>query len=112
VSAASGLALYRIAQESLANVAKHAPGAAATITLAASRSEATLRVVNEAPQGMNGDQPLAPGRGLHGMQQRIELLGGTIDVGPGPDGWSVDAHVPSGADEADCPLGSLRRAGR
>jgi signal transduction histidine kinase len=112
VSAASGLALYRIAQESLANVAKHAPGAAATITVAASRSEAMPRVVNETPHSVDGNQPLAHGRGLHGMRQRIELIGGTIDVGPGPDGWSVDAHVPSGADEAECPPGSLRRAGR
>jgi hypothetical protein len=37
------------------------------------------------------------------MKQRIELLGGTIDIGPGRDGWSVNARVPSGAHEADTP---------
>ena len=102
VSAAVGLALYRIAQESLANIAKHAPGAASRLTLTASRTAATLSVVNELPHGV-GEQAVTYGRGLRGMKQRIELLGGTIDIGPGRDGWSVDARVPSGAHEADTP---------
>lgn len=107
VSAASGLELYRIAQESLANIAKHAPGTASTITLTASRTGATLHVVNDLPERI-GDQPLTYGRGLRGMKQRTELLGGTIDIGPGPDGWSVHANVPSGAHEPECPVGSMR----
>jgi signal transduction histidine kinase len=102
VSAAAGLALYRIAQESLANVAKHAPDAAARITLAISRAAATLSVVNELPPG-DGQHPVEPGRGLNGMKQRIELLGGTIDIGPRRDEWSVHASVPSSAHESDYP---------
>jgi len=100
VSAAAGLALYRVAQESLANVAKHAPYAAATVTLTVSQAEATLAVGNELDQGV-GEQAITCGRGLAGMKQRIELLGGTIDVGPGPEGWSVRATVPSGTRDAD-----------
>jgi signal transduction histidine kinase len=108
VSAAAGLALYRVAQESLANVAKHAPNAAATVTLTVSRAEATLAVGNELDQGV-GEQAISAGRGLAGMKQRIELLGGTIDVGPCPEGWTVRASVPSGTRDADgstrmCPL--------
>jgi signal transduction histidine kinase len=103
VSAAAGLAIYRIAQESLANIAKHAPGAAATMILTASCSSARLNVVNELPDGI-GEQVVTYGRGLRGMKQRIELLGGTIDIGPGRGGWSVDARVPSGAHEADMAI--------
>jgi signal transduction histidine kinase len=102
VSAAAGLAMYRIAQESLANIAKHAPGAASRITLTASRTASTLNVVNELPRRVD-EQPVTYGRGLRGMKQRIELLGGTIDIGPGRDGWSVAVRVPSGAHEADTP---------
>jgi signal transduction histidine kinase len=100
VSAAAGLALYRIAQESLANIAKHAPDAVSTMTLTTSRTETTLTVVNELPHGAGG-RAVTYGRGLGGMKQRIELLGGTIDFGPGKDGWSVQARVPSGAHDAD-----------
>jgi signal transduction histidine kinase len=102
VSAAAGLAMYRIAQESLANIAKHAPGAASRMSLTTSCSAARLNVVNELPGG-GDDRAVTYGRGLLGMKQRIELLGGTIDIGPGCDGWSVDARVPSGAHEAEMP---------
>ncbi|MGA9676264.1 MAG: histidine kinase [Mycobacterium sp.] len=102
VSAAAGLAMYRIAQESLANIAKHAPGAASRMTLTVSCTAATLNVVNELPRRVD-EQAVTYGRGLRGMKQRIELLGGTIDIGPGRDGWSVAARVPSGAHEADTP---------
>jgi signal transduction histidine kinase len=100
VSAAAGLALYRVAQESLANIAKHAPGSASTMTLTASPAEATLAIVNELPRGA-GEHNITYGRGLAGMKQRIELVGGTIECGPGPDGWSVHANVPSGTHDAE-----------
>ncbi|WP_245604864.1 sensor histidine kinase [Mycobacterium genavense] len=102
VSAAAGLALYRIAQESLANVAKHAPDAAVRITLTVSRNSATLSVVNELP-ATHRERIVTPGRGLQGMTQRIELLGGTISFGPDKDEWSVYASVPSAAHESDPP---------
>jgi signal transduction histidine kinase len=91
VSPGTGLALYRITQESLANVAKHAPDSKAHVTLTYSRSSATLSIVNEAPVPV-GASP--EGRGVRGMRQRIALLGGTIEIGPCDDGWSVRAAVP------------------
>jgi signal transduction histidine kinase len=95
VSPGTGHALYRITQESLANVAKHAADSKALVTLTYSRSSATLAIVNEAPVPVGA----APeGRGVRGMRQRIELLGGTMDVGPCGDGWSVRAVVPLGRD--------------
>lgn len=93
VSAAVGLALYRITQESLANIAKHAPDSKSTVVLHVSAASASLAVENRLPVAIAA--PLsAEGRGLRGMRQRVELLGGAIDVGPTPEGWSVRADIP------------------
>jgi signal transduction histidine kinase len=92
VSAAAGLALYRIAQESLANIAKHAPESTAAIRLTISRRTAELSVTNRLPTRVAAHTPSA-GRGLTGMRQRIELLDGAIDVGPIDDEWRVRASV-------------------
>ena len=95
VSAGTGLALYRITQESLANVAKHAAESKTFATLTYSPSSVSLSVLNAAPVPV-GSAP--EGRGVRGMRQRIALLGGTIDVGPCDDGWSVRAVVPLGGE--------------
>ncbi|WP_302033418.1 ATP-binding protein [Mycolicibacterium frederiksbergense] len=92
-----GLALYRIAQESLANVAKHAPESRSTVTLAVIGDRAELSITNELPVAVAASGRRAPdGRGVRGMRQRVELLGGVIDIGPTRDGWSVHAEVPLG----------------
>jgi signal transduction histidine kinase len=93
VSAAVGLALYRITQESLANIAKHAPEAKAGVVLDISPETARLAITNLLPAAVAAS-PSAEGRGLRGMRQRVELLGGAIDVGPTRDGWSVCAEIP------------------
>jgi signal transduction histidine kinase len=98
VSAAVGLALYRITQESLANIAKHAPAANTTVRLSVSRASARLAVVNEQPPATT--HSVSDGRGLHGMRQRVKLLGGAIDIGPVGDEWSVRARIPLTASEA------------
>lgn len=96
VSAAVGLALYRIGQESLANVIKHAPGATATVLLEVDSSVARLIVHNSLPRGL--PSVLGGGMGLSGMRQRAELLGGCLETGPYDDGWTVRAEFPlSGA---------------
>ncbi|WIM86345.1 histidine kinase [Candidatus Mycobacterium wuenschmannii] len=96
VSAAVGLALYRIAQESLANIAKHAATSTTDVGLSISSTSASLTVINEAP----APEPVAlsqhDGRGLVGMRQRVELLGGVLDAGPCRQGWSVRAEIPLG----------------
>jgi signal transduction histidine kinase len=93
VSSAIGLALYRITQESLANIAKHSPDSQSTVTLAISRASATLTIANRLPAAVAATTA-CEGRGLRGMRQRVELLGGTIDIGPSDNGWSVRADVP------------------
>ncbi|MFQ6395006.1 sensor histidine kinase [Nocardia sp. KC 131] len=92
VSAAVGLALYRIGQESLANVVKHAPGGSATVRLMVDPATVTLVVNNTLPTGL--PQNRGHGMGLSGMGQRAELLGGRITAGPFDDGWSVRAQFP------------------
>ena len=95
LSAATSLALYRIAEESLANAARHAPGAAVEVVLRIDATEATLRVANRAPAVPTAPPP--PGRGglgLRGISQRTELIGGRLSVGPTDSGWVVEVEVP------------------
>ncbi|TRW88775.1 two-component sensor histidine kinase [Mycolicibacterium sp. 018/SC-01/001] len=109
ISAAEGLALYRIAQESLANVAKHAPEAATSVSLDVGGAAAVLTIANRVPVlvagGGVGREGLE-GRGMRGMRQRIELLGGTFDAGPDGQLWSVRAQIP-----VDGRSGCLLRGG-
>ncbi|MFE3541485.1 sensor histidine kinase [Nocardia sp. NPDC059177] len=95
VEGAVGHALYRIGQESLANVAKHAPGNAATVRLDVSTERAALMVTNPLPLGpaRHGDT----GMGVRGMRKRTELLGGTIIAGAADDAWLVRAVFPLGS---------------
>ncbi|GGN71786.1 sensor histidine kinase [Nocardia rhizosphaerihabitans] len=87
-----GHALYRIGQESLANVAKHAPGNAATVRLDVSTDAATLVVTNPLPLGPPPRHDA--GMGVRGMRKRTELLGGSITAGAVDDGWTVRARFP------------------
>jgi signal transduction histidine kinase len=95
VSAGVGLALYRITQESLANIAKHAPDSQSTVTLTVSPASAKLSIVNKLPVAVAATTA-SDGSGVRGMRQRVQLLGGTIDVGPSGDGWAVRAEIPLG----------------
>ncbi|WP_439691521.1 sensor histidine kinase [Curtobacterium sp. SP.BCo] len=82
------LTVYRVVQEALGNVARHAPGAATVVTVGRRGSALTVEVANAAPPA--GTVLAAPpddgGFGLAGMRERVAALGGTIDHGPDPDG--------------------------
>jgi signal transduction histidine kinase len=91
------LALYRVVQEALTNAAKHAPGAAVTVTLTYEEREAIVIVHNEPSSATGG--PLAQtggGSGLDGMRARVELAGGRCAAGPHAGGWRVTATLPHG----------------
>jgi signal transduction histidine kinase len=96
----ASLAVYRTAQEALANARKHAPGAAVAMTLSFGEQTAVLRVADDAPTGALAGQPPDPlaatggGYGLDGLTERAELLGGTLHAGPGENGWVVELTVP------------------
>ncbi|WP_280401725.1 sensor histidine kinase [Nocardia carnea] len=90
VSAAVGLALYRICQESLANIAKHAPGAAVEFAVEVGARSVVVRVRNTLPPGAGA--PAERGTGVAGMRQRAEGLGGRIQIGPDAGWWVVRAE--------------------
>jgi signal transduction histidine kinase len=72
--------LYRLLQESLANAFRHAPGAPCQVRLTGDASTLTLEVSDEGP-GFDQTAVLSKGRfGLHGMRQRVEVLGGSFDL--------------------------------
>ncbi len=92
------LGLYRVAQEALTNVMKHAPGASASVALTWSPEAVSLSVENDAPV-VAAPTPLGRsggGQGLRGIAERLELLGGAVESGPTASGWRVTASVPLG----------------
>lgn len=93
------LTLYRVAQEALTNVMKHAGGAGASMELAYDDASVRLNVDNDVPS-VNGAGKSALSRsgggfGLRGIAERVALLGGEVEVGPVPGGWRVHAVVPA-----------------
>ncbi|MEV3960868.1 histidine kinase [Nocardia sp. NPDC050193] len=92
VSAAVGLALYRICQESLANIAKHAPGAEVKLAVSVDGGSAVVCVHNTIPRGL--PPQLGRGTGVAGMRHRSDGLGGRIRIGPEAGGWVVRAEFP------------------
>jgi signal transduction histidine kinase len=95
----AGLALYRTAQEALANARKHAPGAPVAMTLSFEDQAAVLRVSNPTVGSADGHPSLLAatggGYGLYGLKERAELLGGTMRAGPSEGGWVVELRVPA-----------------
>jgi signal transduction histidine kinase len=92
------LAAYRIAQEALTNVVKHAHGANVEITVSRAGRDLVIDVYNSAAPtadaGRGSDTASDGGRGLVGMRERVGLYGGTLTAGPCSDGgYRVRAHL-------------------
>ncbi|MGW4959591.1 sensor histidine kinase [Nonomuraea sp. NPDC004186] len=79
VPAGAGLAAYRIVQEGLTNVARHAPGARCTVTVSGVDGELRVAVVDDGGGAFAGRGE--PGFGLVGLRERVELLGGAFTAG-------------------------------
>jgi signal transduction histidine kinase len=91
-------AAHRVVQESLTNVARHAPDATVTVTVARQDTDTRIDVVNDAPSQPNNGHGHGTGHGLIALHERIRLVGGRLDAGPRPDGgWAVTAELPDGA---------------
>jgi signal transduction histidine kinase len=88
--------VYRVVQESLTNIARHAHGArAATVTVSQDSTDITVEIGDDAPPHPPIRASPRSGYGLVGMRERVEALGGTLDAGPQPGtGWSVRATLP------------------
>ncbi|MGY2061127.1 sensor histidine kinase, partial [Nocardia gipuzkoensis] len=92
LDAVTRLTVMRLVQESMTNVMKHADPADPVFATAV-RERSGLRV------GVRSGRPRAAheaGHGIIGMRERVELVGGTLSVGPAGDGWEVLAWVPIG----------------
>jgi signal transduction histidine kinase len=91
------LAVYRIVQESLTNAAKHAPGAAADVTLHWHEDRLELTVTNGLSPGREpGYRGSGTGHGIIGMQERARSCGGNLTARAAPDGgFEVRAAIPA-----------------
>jgi two-component system sensor histidine kinase UhpB len=88
------LVLYRVAQEGLTNVVRHAHASRAEISLVPTATGVTLRISDDGG-GMNG---AAEGAGVRGMRERAMLVGGSLRIDSPPDGGvDVLLHVPTPA---------------
>ncbi|MBM7053010.1 sensor histidine kinase [Streptomyces durocortorensis] len=119
---AVGRAAHRVVQEALTNAAKHAPGTSVSVELAHTATETRVTVRNAAsaaapvgpaatprpsgrspvrpsPTGPAARPPTGPppgwgGRGLIGLDERVRLVGGSLDHGPRDGGFAVTARLP------------------
>jgi len=88
------LSAYRIVQEALNNVAKHAGRAGARVTVRYNAADVTVGVIDDGESAKPGESPRF-GHGLIGMRERVALYGGTLEAGPQPHGgFAVRAVLP------------------
>lgn len=86
-------ALYRIAQETLANAVRHAPAARTRLAVEVENDAVRLHAQTSGPIA-RASEPERPRYGLVGMRERAVTLGGELRAGPTPDGWRVDCRLP------------------
>nr|WSZ95830.1 sensor histidine kinase [Streptomyces sp. NBC_00857] len=110
VPPAVDLSAYRIVQEALANVVRHAPGARTRVSVTSDGDRLTVLVVNGRIEARTSPlETTGTGHGLVGMRERVRLTGGTLDTGPLPDGgFRVAAQLPL-ADMTQRPLADAAR---
>jgi signal transduction histidine kinase len=88
-----GLAVYRIAQEALANAARHAPRARTVLGLELTNGRVAIVAETTGPVSASSEKR-RPRYGLIGMQERATALGGEFAAGPTSDGWRVSCRFP------------------
>ena len=96
LAADASLALYRGAQEALTNISRYAPGAGTSVVLRYESGRTVLTVENvlaaRATEGLAG---VGGGKGLAGLRERAERVGGTLEAGPTGTGWRVQLEIPT-----------------
>jgi len=96
VPASVDLAGYRIVQESLTNVLRHAGPATATVSVGYRPDEVVLEITDNG-RARQVDAAGAAGHGIAGMRERAAALGGTLQAGPRVEGgFRVRARLPRG----------------
>ncbi len=96
LSPALELTVYRVVQEALTNVVKHAPGGRATVDVAISGKDLRVEVIDGGnPAGYRDRPAFLPGHGIVGMRERVAAFGGSLSAGRCPGGgFRVLAEVP------------------
>ena len=90
------LACYRIVQESLTNVVRHAGASSATVTVAADGDTLLVEVTDDGPGAPGAGNGNGTRQGIVGMRERARALGGTLEAGPRPEGgFRVSARLPT-----------------
>jgi signal transduction histidine kinase len=94
--AGTDLAAYRIVQESLTNVTRHAGPASATVLVRYGPADLTVQVDDDGRgPAASGDSGNGTGNGIRGMRERVAALGGELTTGPRPGGgFRVQARLP------------------
>jgi signal transduction histidine kinase len=93
---AADLSAYRIVQEALTNVVRHAGPTCARVRISYRPAEVCIEVTDDGPRGRR-PRPIARaggGHGLIGMRERTALFGGALDAGPHAGGFRVRAMLP------------------
>jgi signal transduction histidine kinase len=88
-----GLVAYRVVQESLTNVRRHAPGAAVTVHVTRHDEAVEVSVTDSGGSVPSAASP-GGGHGLLGLRERVVALGGDVTTGPSGSGWRVSAVLP------------------
>jgi signal transduction histidine kinase len=97
ISTLADWSAYRIVQEALTNVVKHAPGAAAFVTIRFDDDDLHLSVVDSGRPGASG-WSWREGHGIVGMRERAGAVGGTLEAGPRQGGgFAIAARLPLAA---------------
>ncbi|WP_310887587.1 histidine kinase [Streptomyces shenzhenensis] len=92
------LAIYRIVQEALTNVRKHADGAMVTVRIDYLPPATLVEITNTVGTGGNAAD-IDSGYGLVGLRERVAALGGHLDAGPaGAGAWRLAARIPQPAE--------------
>ncbi len=96
---------YRVVQESLTNIARHAPDATAVaITITSDARQVNIEITDDAPAAPARHPWPGSGYGLVGMRERVEALGGKLRAGPLPGvGWAVQASLPAPREPVPAP---------
>ncbi|WP_443073670.1 sensor histidine kinase [Streptomyces sp. NBC_01429] len=91
------LVAYRVVQEALTNALKYARGSRTSVQVHHSGREITVEVRTDDP-GVRTDSPGGSGRGLAGLRERVDVLGGDFSAGRGTGGgFVVRARIPAGS---------------
>jgi len=94
--AAVDISVYRIVQESLTNVLKHAGPSCANVTIGCNHDSVTIEITDDGA-GESGTRTLVDGHGLAGMRERVTIFGGELCAGPRPaGGFAVNVRLPLG----------------